>query len=102
MSKQYLIDEDTLKELLCDSFRLAVLEKDGVDCWQWYMESEKELLADCISQFPWHEGKSYEDLVEYIRTEDYDVDCLVQDTLEAFWEEYVHPCEDCYFSDMST
>ena len=86
--KQYLIDEDTLKELLRDSFRLAVLEKDGVDCWQWYMESEKELLVDCISQFPWNEGRSYEDLVECIRIENYDVDCLVEDTLDAFWEEY--------------
>lgn len=102
MSKQYLIDEDTLKELLRDSFTLAVLDRDGVDNWEWYMESRKELLVDCISQFPWHEGKSYEDLVEYMRAEDYDIDCLVQDTLDAFWEEYVHPCEECAFADMST
>ena len=89
--KQYLIDEDTLKELLHDSFKLSVLEMDGVDNWEWYMEGEKELLADCISQLPWHEGKSHEDLVEYICTEDYDVDCLVQDTLDAFWEEHTCP-----------
>lgn len=88
MSKQYLIDEDTLKELLRDSFKLTVLEKGGVDNWEWYMEGEEELLVDCISLFPWNEGKSYEDLVEYIRTEDYDVDRLVEDTLDAFWEEY--------------
>lgn len=100
--KQYLIDEDTLKELLHDSFKLAVLETDGVDNWEWYMESEKELLVDSIGQLPWHEGKSYEDLAEYIRTEDYDVDCLVQDTIDAFWEEFVHPCDECIFGSMST
>ena len=76
MSKQYLIDEDTLRELLRDSHTLAILEQDGVDNWEWYMESRLEHLTECAKELPWHEGKSYQDLISYMREEDYDIDCL--------------------------
>lgn len=41
MSKQYLIDEDTLRELLYDSHKLTILERDGVDNW-WGIWKAKE------------------------------------------------------------
>ena len=50
--KQYLIDEDTLREL------------------------------------PWNADKTIEELNEIVEEEDYDIDCLVDDEIEAFWEEY--------------
>ena len=56
--KQYLIDEDTLKELLYASHKLEILERDGVDNWSWYMEGRTEYLAECASMLPWNEGRS--------------------------------------------
>lgn len=84
--KQYLIDEDTLKELLYASHKLAILERDGVDNWAWYMESYNEYLTDCISELPWNEGKTIEDLNEIVEEEGYYIDDLVEDEIEAFWE----------------
>ena len=51
---------------------------------------------------PWHEGKSWEDLEQYIEEEGYMVSDLVNDEIEAFWEPYEHPCDDCAFGSMST
>ena len=84
--KQYLIDEDTLRELLRAEHTLAILERDGVDNWEWCMESRKEYLAYCIGELPWNEGKTYADLQEIVEEEDYDIDNLVDDEIEAFWE----------------
>ena len=100
--KQYLIDEDTLRELLRAGHVLAILERDGVDNWQWYMEGRKEYLTDCLGELPWNDGKTYADLQEIVEEEDYDVDRLVDDEIEAFWEEFVHPCDECAFGSMST
>ena len=102
MSKQYLIDEDTLRELLRAGHTLAILERDGVDNWQWYMEGRKEYLTDCLGELPWNDGKTYADLQEIVEEEDYDVDRLVDDEINAFWEEFVHPCDECAFGSMST
>ena len=88
MSKQYLIDEDTLRELLIDSHKLAILERDGVDNWQWYMEGRDEYLAECAAHLPWHEGKSYQDLVKFVQEEEYYIEALAQDQIDAFWEEH--------------
>lgn len=99
--KQYLIDEDTLRELLRDSHTLAILERDGVDNWEWYMESRKEYLAECATMLPWNEGRSAEDMKEQFEDEDYYIDNLVDDQIDAFWEEYVDPCKECHFSDMT-
>ena len=90
MSKQYLIDEGTLRELLYDSHKLAILERDGVDNWQWYMESYDEYLSECAAMLPWNEGKSAEDIIEGFKDEDgyydYGINNLVDDQIEAFWE----------------
>ena len=86
--KQYLIDEDTLRELLRAGHILAILERDSVDNWWGWMEGKEEYLADCLATLPWNEGKTYEDLQEIVEEEDYDISRLVDDEIEAFWEEY--------------
>ena len=84
--KQYLIDEDTLKELLCASHKLAILERDGVDNWNWYMEGRTQYLAECAAMLPWNEGRSAEDLMPLVEEEGYYIDDLVDDEMCAFWE----------------
>lgn len=87
MSKKYLIDEDTLRELLRAGHTLAILEREGVDNWWGWMEGREEYLTDCIRELPWNEGKTYADLQEIVEEEDYDIDRLVDEEIEAFWEE---------------
>jgi hypothetical protein len=84
--KQYLIDEDTLKDLLTVAHYYAILERDGVDNWEWYMEGRRDYLLEGIREMPWHQGKSWEDLEQYIEEEGYMVSDLVNDEIEAFWE----------------
>lgn len=86
--KQYLIDEDTLKDLLYDSHKLAILERDGVDSWKWYMEGRNEYLAECASMLPCNKERSVEDLINQFADEDYCIENLVEDEINAFWEEY--------------
>jgi hypothetical protein len=99
--KQYLIDEDTLKELLRAGHILAILERDGVDNWWGWMEGRGEYLTDCLWELPWNEGKTIEELNEIVEEEGYDIDNLIDDKINAFWEEYKDPCEKCHFSDMT-
>ena len=87
MSKQYLIDEDTLKELLYASHKLEILERDGVDNWSWYMEGRTEYLAECAAMLPWNCDKPYDEIKAQIEEEDYYIDNLVDGQIEAFWEE---------------
>ena len=100
--KQYIIDEDTLRELLRAGHILAILERDGVDNWWGWMEGREEYLVDCLGELPWNDGKTYADLQEIVEEEDYDVDRLVEDEINAFWEEFTHPCDECAFGSMST
>ena len=83
--KQYIIDEDTLRELLRAGHVLAILERDGVDNWWGWMEGREEYLADRLRELPWNEGKTYADLQEIVEEEDYDIDNLVDDEINAFW-----------------
>jgi hypothetical protein len=85
--KQYLIDEDTLREFLRAGHILAILERDGVDKWCGWMDGREEYLAECASMLPWNEGRSIEDLMAQIEEEDYYIDDLVDDQINAFWEE---------------
>lgn len=89
--RQYLIDEDTLKELLYASHKLEILDRDGVDNWSWYMEGRTQYLAECASMLPWNEGRSDEDLMVQIEDEDYYIGDLVDDQIKAFWEEHICP-----------
>lgn len=99
--KQYLIDEFLLSQFLRDCHKLAILERAGVDNWEWYMEGRTEYLAECAAMLPWNEGRSIEELMVQIKDEDYYIEDLVDDQIEAFWEEYEDPCKECHFSDMT-
>ena len=83
--KQYLIDEDTLRELLYSSHKLAILERDGVDNWSWYMEGREEYLTECAVMLPWNCDKPYDAIRTQIEEEGYYIDDLVDDQIEAFW-----------------
>ena len=48
--KQYLIDEDTLKDLLTAAHYYAILERDGVDNWEWYGASLGDFLEAWIAE----------------------------------------------------
>ena len=89
--KQYLIDEDTLKELLYASHKLEILERDGVDNWSWYMEGRNQYLAENATMLPWNEGRSDADLMEQIEEEGYYIQDLVDDQIDAFWEPHTCP-----------
>ena len=84
--KQYLIDEDTLRKLLFDSHSLAISERDCVDNWSWY----SEYLTECAAMLPWNCDKTYDKIKTQIEEEDYCIENLVDDQIEAFWEE-CHP-----------
>lgn len=43
--KYYKVPEDDLAQLISDSIKLSILEIDGVDNWEWYMESRKDLIT---------------------------------------------------------
>lgn len=47
-NKMYLVDEETLLQLLSDQLELRQLEEAGVDNWSWYGEGRKEFLLDAI------------------------------------------------------
>ena len=47
-NKMYLVDEETLLQLLSDQLELRQLEEAGVDNWSWYGEGREEFLLDAI------------------------------------------------------
>lgn len=46
--QSYIITEERLLELLEAEARFQCLEHDGVDNWEWYMESENQFIADAL------------------------------------------------------
>lgn len=44
--KNYIIDEERLKELLKAELKLMALENGGVDNWSWYSDSLNDFLKD--------------------------------------------------------
>ena len=48
MSKNYIVPEERLLELLEAEARLNCLEWDGVDNWSWYMESRDRFIAEAL------------------------------------------------------
>ena len=51
-TKEYIISEKRLLELLEAEATLQCLESDGVEDWEWYMEGRERFIADalCISE----------------------------------------------------
>lgn len=46
--KYYKISEDKLRELLENDLELSMLNWDGVDNWEWYGASRRELIKEYI------------------------------------------------------
>ena len=46
--KMYIISEKDLLELLESHYRLAALERGGVDNWDWYCESCTDFINDYV------------------------------------------------------
>ena len=57
--KYYKISEEELLDLLADGLKLSVLDRDGVDNWEWYMEGKKDFM---IEQFG--ENLSFEEAAQ--------------------------------------
>lgn len=45
-TKYYKISEEELLDLIADSLKLFVLDCDGVDNWEWYMEGRKDFMIE--------------------------------------------------------
>lgn len=63
--KYYKVPEDQLIELIADNLRLSILETDGVDNWEWYMESRKELITEFYGEDIGFEEAAMRDLKFY-------------------------------------
>ena len=46
MEKFYKVSESDLLELLENSIRFYILQADGVDNWEWYMEGRSEFMKE--------------------------------------------------------
>ena len=57
MCKKYIIDEEKLRELIKHEATLAALEGGGVDNWDWYGDSIKDMLDE-------YDASSMEEAVE--------------------------------------
>lgn len=66
--KKYIIDESELLELLESDIALSILERDGVDNWEWYMEGTRKVVREYFSEMTqeefneqWDEGLGISD-----------------------------------------
>lgn len=83
--KQYLIKEEELREMLLAWYKMQVLERDGVDNWEWYMESRTEFIKDGMRELPGFVHLNDEELEQIVEEEDYDLEDLVQDDIDHYW-----------------
>lgn len=63
--KYYKVPENHLIELISDSIQLSILEADGVDNWEWYMESKKDLITEVYGEDIDFEEAAIKDLKFY-------------------------------------
>lgn len=63
--KYYKVPENQLIELISDSIQLSILEADGVDNWEWYMESRKDLITEYYGEDIDFEEAAIKDLKFY-------------------------------------
>ena len=78
MERKCVISRGELLELLEAYYRLAALERGGVDNWQWYGEANSDFLEDYINENK-HlltEGMESEDIEEYL--EDFDFNDIAE------------------------
>jgi hypothetical protein len=48
--KYYKVPESHLIELISDSIKLSILEADGVNNWEGYMKSSKDLITEAYGE----------------------------------------------------
>ena len=80
---KYEIDGVTLHHLLVDNFKYETLCLYGEDE---YSVGERFEMAKLMCELPWNQGRSIDDMLKIIDEEDYDVEQLIQDQIDAFWE----------------
>lgn len=59
--KYYYVSESTLRRLLESEDRLAILERDGVDNWTWYMEGARDYFEEAGLDY---DTSDFKDLVD--------------------------------------
>ena len=80
---RYEIDGATLHHLLVDNFKYETLCLYGEDE---YSVGERFEMAKLMCELPWNQGRSIDDMLKIIDEEDYDVEQLIQDQIDTFWE----------------
>lgn len=46
MEKMYLVSESELRDLIYNTLTLTMLERNGVDNWDWYCEGRSAIICD--------------------------------------------------------
>ena len=69
MSKNYIIPEERLLELLEAEATLRCLEWDGVDNWTWYMEGRTRFIADALCVSKEHVRENDLDFIDVARAD---------------------------------
>jgi hypothetical protein len=80
---KYEIDGVVLYHLLVDNFKYETLCLYGEDQ---YAVGERFEMAKAMCELPWNQGRSITDMLKFIDEKGYDVEQLVQDQIDAFWE----------------
>ena len=80
---KYEIDGVTLQHLLVDNFKYETLCYYGEEE---YSRGIREEMAKAMLELPWNQGRSRKDMLRIIDEEEYDVEQLVQDQIDTFWE----------------
>ena len=83
MSVEYKISGEILHQLLVDNFKYETLCLYGEDE---YCRGIKIEMATALANLPWNEGRSIDDMLKILDEEEYDVEDLIQDQIDAFWE----------------
>ena len=83
MMFDYKINGTVLHHLLVDNFKYETLCLYGEDE---YAIGERFEMAKCMLNFPWNAGRTIDDMIKIIDEEEYDVEDLIQDQIDAFWE----------------
>lgn len=83
MMFDYKINGAVLHHLLVDNFKYETLGLYGEDE---YTNGIRFEMAKAMLDLPWNAGRSIDDMIKIIDEEEYDVEELVQDQIDAFWE----------------
>ena len=80
---RYEIDGVVLQHLLTDNFKYETFCLYGEDE---YTHGIRVEMARAMLELPWNADRTMEDMYRIIDEEEYDVERLVRDQIDAFWE----------------